>query len=202
MKRIHEVKESEIAFSFYISFYYEVRSDFLYNKTSRFSVLAPKYNKKNPIVFPRYPGSDKKSMIFKFLHFKRPRKFTKDNFASFTMALDFQQNDILYKAFHTEIVKLIETGILNTFEDRTVSEDIDFKSLFKVLSDKKDFVPLSMEMLEAGFKIWLVTFLSSFLVFLMELIFFNAQKAFASRKKRRELLKRDKPLNDVVVVDL
>lgn len=143
----------------------------------------------NLTIFPRYIGTDKKSMIFQFINFTNPVKFSKDNIFSFPMSICFRNNDVLFITFKTQIRRLIEAGITSTFEDQTISYEKNYRDMFKVLDKGKDFAPLSLEMLDAGFIIWTVSLLLALLSFICENIFYGCPILMKKLKDESKIIK-------------
>lgn len=136
------------------------------------------------MIFPRYEGTDKKSMIFKFLNYTNPVKFTKNNVYSFSLGICFNSNDILFKSFRDIIQKLVESGIINTFEDKILNQEQEYQDMLTIFEDGNEVAPLSISMLQAGFVIWLVSVCTTVICFILEILYYGSCTAVKVSKKK------------------
>jgi hypothetical protein len=124
---------------------------------------------KEAFTFIRYPGTNKKSMIFKNHYIENHLKFSKDNFHSGFIGIAFHKNSVFFQMFKTEIQKLFESGIIQN--DELTFGLKRFNEIFKVHEESKNIVPLSLQMLQGGFVIWLIAVFISIMTFVAEIIF-------------------------------
>lgn len=139
---------------------------------------------KKVITYPRYPGSDRQTLILKNKFYNDPYKTTTDNVFVKLAGYSARKSNNLFKTFRDEFQRLFEAGITNKFYGGKFT---DFLKDDKVViyDDKKEFVKLSVGILKAGFIIWSVTVFISILVFFGEILHFKyVQKGKIEHKKR------------------
>jgi hypothetical protein len=177
-----------VALSSFRYTYYSVR-DNISGAHTKYPWNLTEYRNLNLTIFPRYIGTDKKSMMFKFRNYTNAVKFSKDNVFSFPLGICFRNNDVLYKKFRTLIQRLIEAGITSTFEDQSISQEEQYYEMFKILDKGKETALLSIEMLEAGFVIWLISLLFALITFISEFIYYGFTIFLKNLKKKSEIIK-------------
>lgn len=114
-------------------------------------LLRHSADKKRLYLLPRFPGSDKKSQLYKLSDFPHIFKLSKDN--AFTLLCGFTtaKHDVLYRPFKKNLLRLFETGNLDK-EKKLFSEN---EKNISISDPQKKLAPLSLSDLQAGFVIWL-----------------------------------------------
>jgi hypothetical protein len=153
------------------------QTDVLLQKYRRLAIAlqrAPSKHYQGEIFeFPRYPKShDKKSMIFKLGKSINSFKFLDDNLFTVTSGIVSNKNCIFYKLMRDNVQKLFEAGITQKLKGTKYTNLQFYKDLIKVHDTTKNWIPLDLTMLEAGFIIWLIAVAISILVLLIEVLFY------------------------------
>lgn len=124
------------------------------------------------IIMPRHPLTRLKKLEFKTHKGMNlgdsPVKFIKDDIHKEIKGISMLKNDLFWNLFHDAFQRLFEAGIAD------LQPFIEFSMIdyFKV-HDKNnlDCVVLSLQILDAGFYVWLVSILMSIIAFMIELLF-------------------------------
>lgn len=166
-------------------------------KTMNDPIFVPKDN--NALCYVRYPGTEYKSLIFQREFSPGVKsdlfKFTKDNIITSQLAVTFYKDSIFLKLFRDEFEKLFESGILNTVEK--YHNNKEYRDQLKIIDEDLELKVLTLEDLQSGFVIWIVTVLISVIVFIFEKIFHKiAHKQedvkIVNSKKQKKKKKRPK----------
>lgn len=125
-------------------------------------------------TLPRYPGThDKKSMMLNLLGYDQPVKFIEENVIEFSSGISSKKNCIFFKLLKDNVQRLFEAGITQKLKSTKYTNDPNYIKLLNVHEQAKNWAPLDLTMLEAGFIIWLVAVGISILVFFGEIIFYR-----------------------------
>lgn len=132
-------------------------------------------SKKNAACGIRFPGTRYKSLIFTAQFFEHKMKYTTDNLEIWKLGIRFENNFIYFKLFYDELIKIFESGIPNLNRQYGYN-NMEKEAVFKIADTKLNNRILSLEDLESGFFIWLVTLLIAIVVFIFEKIIFKIMK--------------------------
>lgn len=128
-------------------------------------------------------------------------KYTKDDFTTWSIGIEFKRHFIHFKLFRVHIQKLFESGITKSQENK-IFNDVhkEVKKKNKIVEKVVETRVLTFDDLKAGFVIWLVAVLASIIVFIFEKIVYkltNKQLCCTamkkSKKKKRKNKKKQKP---------
>lgn len=141
--------------------------------------------------FPRYQGNYDKSMIFSVKNMSGLYKFSTENVYSLSMGFALTRTNVLFKLFRDNIQRLHETGIL-PYQLKTVrfSDYGNMKKIFTPVEiPEASYVTLNLDVLKAGFVIWLVTVVISILSFIVENIHFHIMKYLKDVQMKKDMKK-------------
>lgn len=127
----------------------------------------------------RMPITYDRKLQFTSKYFEFPIKYIKEDIMVGYAGLAMPQNDVLYKTFRHYVRQLFEAGILKTFSGSSlasylVSKDYEY-DLKTHYYDQYENTVLSVEILKAGFIIWIVCVIVAILSFIGELLWFHSQ---------------------------
>lgn len=138
-------------------------------ETSRY-----KDNDKVGFYAPRIPISYQKNIQFILKGFNFPIKYIKEDLMVALEGFGMRQNDVLYKTFRTGISRLFEAGITNSFPKNDMHEYFMDEFDCKIHDvENHDNIALTMDILKAGFLIWLGSVAIAITVFIGELVKFH-----------------------------
>lgn len=172
---------------------------FKFTKGISFSTRIFDPNEKYATYATRYPGTKYKSLVFQAInHYEHRNKYTKDNLSNSKMGIRFDRNYIHFKVFSDEFEKLLESGILEKFKYNP-SQDKGYLDYFKIVERQIDLKILTLEDLEAGIFIWLVSVLVAIIVYICEIIYFKITKRenFHKQPKTIKLKLRNKKIQSM-----
>lgn len=108
----------------------------------------------NVYLNQRFPGSEKKSQLYKIKNSEKVVKFSRDNAFTFLEGFTLEKNDVLFKPFKKVIQRLFEAGILEKYPGKN-AVNVNKENNIKIHDTQKKLVNLSLTHLQAGFVIWL-----------------------------------------------
>lgn len=135
-----------------------------------------RYKDKDKVGFyaPRIPISYHKNIQFVLKGFDFPIKYIKEDLMIAHKGFGMIQNDVLYKTFRTGISRLFEAGITDIFSGKEMYEYFLEEFDCKIHDvDNHDGIVLTMELLKAGFLVWLGSVAIAITVFIGELVKFH-----------------------------
>lgn len=126
---------------------------------------------KNTLLMPRFPGTDKKSVLFYHREKANLMKIMKNDLFKSPLGFATVRNSIFFRMFKINLQRLFEAGITNIFNIEQVR--IELVGNYKVTEANDEPKVLTMQDLKAGFIIWLVAVSGAILVFFGEIVFFH-----------------------------
>jgi hypothetical protein len=165
-----------------------------YQRTSEDNYFDYKF--KNVFYGPKL--YHRSTRFFKFDGYDDPIKYTTDNLLFRKAGISIPRNNILYKLLKEKLVIFFEAGILGkNFSNIKNLERTNVDTTYvPYILERSSWDPLSMEHLNPGFVIWIISVLLTIIVFIFEVVFFNFAKMKLKQKfkmsKRRRRIKKHK----------
>lgn len=134
------------------------------------------------IIMPRHSLTRRKKLEFKIHEGMNlgdnPVKFIRDDIHKEIKGITMTKHDLFWNLFHDGFQRLFEAGItdLQPFIEFSITK---FFTVYD--KDNLDCVVLSLQILDAGFYVWLFFIFVSMIVFLIELLVFEIYQKFVKK---------------------